>query len=235
VDGQPLHIVWGDAAGLQRESEREAPFLSDAEHARLQAIRSPGRHRQFVAARWLARRLLAQVHGGTPHDWPLGAGLDGPPQVLAAGRDSIHLALSHSHDVVACALTATPVGIDIESPRRARDVTALAQIACDDAERALLQARPQAERAPFFYELWTAKEAWIKRWAQAMTPQRLARIHLRPAPQFDAAPVRVWQGTDWTLAVATPPGLPVRWHAPVPAERSAWSVEDDGAPVNRRA
>jgi 4'-phosphopantetheinyl transferase len=230
VDAPALHIVRGSAARLAQEVEQaSAAFLSEAEHLRLQEIRAPARRQQFVAARWLARKLLAQVHGGAPHDWSLDAGVDGPPQVVGAKGAAAHLALSHSHDVVACAVAAVPLGIDVEAPQRSRDVMALAQVACDETERALLHARPPSEREPFFYELWTAKEAWIKRWAQSMTPHRLARIHLRPAAAFENASTRVWSGEGWTLAVAAPPGLAVHWHASAPAVRSVWDVKDDDA------
>jgi 4'-phosphopantetheinyl transferase len=228
VHAAPLHVAWGDAALLEAQAQR-ARFegaLSGEEHARLAAIASPTRRRQFIAARWLLRTLLADVHGGAPPNWRLSGGIDGPPRVLGADG-AIHLAVTHSAHLVACAVAAVPLGLDIEAPQRERDVLALAELACDETEQAMLRAQPPAQRDALFYELWTAKEAWLKRHSGSMAPRRMARIHLRPAASFDDAPIRVWSLAAATLALAATAQAPVHWHGPALAARSGWDVSDE--------
>lgn len=183
-----------------------------------------------MAGRWLLRELLARCHGGTPQDWRLIAPEQGPPSVeLPASGASLHLALSHSADLIACAVAELPVGVDVEQPQRPRDLAGLAALCCDAREQAQLQRLLDAsQREAMFYAFWTAKEAWLKCLREDLAPKRLAKIHLTPAAADKAAPLRVWRQDGWTLALAAPPRVEVRWHAPEPVLASQWDVADDG-------
>lgn len=195
-------------------------------------MRAPARRAQFLAGRWLLRELLARCHGGVPQDWQLTAPEQGPPTVEApAINTALHLALSHSADLIACAVADMPVGVDLELPKRQRDLAALAAMCCDAREQAQLQRVDAAQREALFYAFWTAKEAWLKRHGEDLAPRRLAQIHLRPAAADTAASLRVWHHEGWTLALAAAPGTQVRWHAPAPALGSQWDVVDDVRPA----
>ena len=208
-----VHLACGDVAGLLREA---GPWLSASERARLATVTSESRRAQFLAARWQARWLLAQVHGGAPADWRLEAPNDAPPQVI--GRPDLVLSVSHSNDRVACAVTNGPVGLDVEQPRRKRDIEGLATLCCTPREQAMLASAD--DREALFHTLWTVKEAWLKKRREWVSPRRLAQLECTQAANGE---VRTWNGGDWKVAVTA---REVRWRTPAPQAAGAWSVTD---------
>lgn len=203
-------VLWLDRIGpLAAEAEAGLlTWLSPAEQARLQRITSARRRASFLAGRVLLRRLLACVLGGDPaRDWPLEAPEDLPPSVQGHGPC---LALSHSGDWVAAAISASPAGLDIEAAGRRRDVMALAAAVGTPEEQRRLAARPAAAQDAAFRELWTVKEAWIKRLTEGASPDRLARVATAPAHAGEVASAWSWQAPELDLAWVHDDGPP-RW------------------------
>ena len=202
----PGAVPWPDRTG-PLAAEAEAGLLrrlSPTEGERLSRISSARRRAEFLAGRWLLRHLLAETLGGDARDWSLTASDDGPPR--APAHAGVHLALSHSGHWVAGAVSATPAGLDVETPGRARDVLALAAGVCTPAEQARLRALPAAARDAAFREVWTLKEAWLKRRAEGVSPGRLAAVATREAGR-DAW---TWTSPEVTLAWSHSQGAP-RW------------------------
>jgi 4'-phosphopantetheinyl transferase len=206
-----VHLACGEVAGLLREA---GSWLSASERARLQAVTSESRRAQFLAARWQARSLLAQVLGGAPGGWMLDAPNDAPPQVI--GRPDLFLSVSHSGDRVACGLADEAVGLDLEQPRRARDLEGLASVCCTRREQEMLSAA--CDREALFYTLWTVKEAWLKQRREWVSPRRLAQIECAPVTRGE---VRTWSAGNWKLAVTA---RQVQWWTPEPQAAGAWAV-----------
>jgi 4'-phosphopantetheinyl transferase len=208
-------------------------WLSGTERTRLAAFTAPRRRAQFLAGRWAARQLLASAHGGDAlADWSLDAAPQAPPR-LVRGLRALHVALSHSGNHVACAVSAEPVGLDIEAPQRQRDTATLAEGVCTAAERARLLLLPAAERAGHFYRVWTLKEAWLKRRGEGVSPARLMSLQTTIAPGPEEAEGRVWQQEGLTLALLASAALPVKWHgASLAGPRASvpeyWCVQDRG-------
>jgi len=216
--GAVVHLACGEVAALLREAPEPAQWLSDSEMERLAAIRTPPRRAQFLAARWQARWLLAQVLGGRPGDWALDAPRDAPPRVRV--RQDLCLSISHSAAFTACALAGAPVGLDLEQPRRRRDIAGLIELVCTPREQAMFTALPEPTREALFYELWTVKEAWLKRRVEWIAPARLAQVEARRRSDGE---LRTWRGEHWQLAVTA--GEP-RWWSPQPRAGQAWAVLD---------
>ena len=230
LDGGVVHLAWTTLKSLLGAwPEPPEGWLSEAETARLASIATPARRNQFLAGRWLLRTVLTRAHGGQPWQWRLSAPEEGPPAVTegVASGGPLHLALSHSGPVLACAIGAAPVGIDIEAPRRDRDIEGIAALCCDPQERAWLAEGPNSQRAARFYRIWTAKEAWLKQHADALSPWRLQQIHLCLAPSPQAPQIRSWAKPQWTLALAAAPGAPLRWHSLEPEGLAGWRVRDE--------
>lgn len=78
-----------------------------------------------------------------------------------------HFNVSHSGEWVVCAVDDEDIGIDVE------------EICCIDIkiadrffsrqEVADINSRQEAERLPYFYDIWTLKESYIKAWGKGLS------------------------------------------------------------------
>ena len=71
-----------------------------------------------------------------------------------------HFSLSHSGERVLCAVSALPVGCDIE--KLGRDTASLARRFFHPKERDWLFSLPEEEQGAAFFRIWTGKESFIK-------------------------------------------------------------------------
>jgi len=226
-----VHLSMGCVSRLAQESQLQGlAWLSPEEQSRLARISASSRRDQFIAGHWFARRIIAAVHGGDPLAWSLSAPDRGPPLVSGPAPGAVHLSLSHSADRVACAVAASPLGLDLELPRRVHDFLALADAVCSPVERArLLAAADPASREEKFFQCWTLKEAWLKSRGEDMSPGRMAQIHTSAAPSGSAAQGRLWCGPGLTLALVARPELAVHWIGDALDACSSWAISDAAA------
>ena len=181
-------------------------WLSADETHRLQAMTAPARRRSFLAGHWLARRVAADWLQLDAARIALDRHPDGRPLLLVDDAPaSLSISLSHSGDWLAIALATVPVGIDIELPRRLRDLEALARFAFAPDEVERLQRAPQAQRSAIFHTLWTLKEARGKRSGEGLLPEQSRRITTMPG-DIDVADASSWGFHDGALALAVEAG-----------------------------
>lgn len=181
-------------------------WLGQDEAARLQAMTSPARRRSFLTGHWQARVLAAEwLQVETPrihlrrHD-------DGRPLVVVDGApSSLSLSLSHSGDWLAVALATLPVGIDVELPRRRRDLHALARFTFSPEEVARLDGLDDAAYGTAFHRLWTLKEARGKRSGTGLLPGESRRVTSLPS-DANSADATSWAFGDGALALAIEAG-----------------------------
>ncbi|WP_454733359.1 MULTISPECIES: 4'-phosphopantetheinyl transferase family protein [Cupriavidus] len=172
-----VHVRVADVDATAALAPPPARWMSAQEARRLGELRAGPRAAQFVAGRWLARALLAQACGGAWQDWSLDAAPDGPPR--ASGPVPAHVSISHSGGLVACAAGHAPLGLDLECVRPRRGLDALIGAVSSAAERAAmpaLLAADEAARLAAFFELWTLKEAWLKRAGGALFQTMLGHV-----------------------------------------------------------
>lgn len=211
-----------DAIGVPPDA---GDWLHASERDRLADLRAPLRRQQYLAGHWLARDLLARVHGGIAMDWSLLERRDRAPEVkppasLAAGeQDPIQLGLAHSGDWIAAAVGRHAFGIDIEQRGRRLARAALAPLLlhpdelADGVDDDTLLAR------------WVAKEAWIKRGQGSALPEQLRVLRLHPDP---GGALRLYRAPAFHLAAATP--APVRYvGTAVLDDAGAWRADGAGA------
>ena len=126
-------------------------LLDEHERRSLASAVASRQARAYAAAHALARRAVAQVAGGSPAEvrfdrtCPECGGQHGRPTLPDV--PDVWVSLSRTEEVVAVAVSALPVGVDVESAERAR----FAAVALHPGERAEDPARS-----------WTRKEAALK-------------------------------------------------------------------------
>jgi len=185
-------------------------WLTPGEQSRLLEIKAPLRRRQYLAGHWLLRVLAAELQGGAPEAWRFCVDADPRPRLSRDGSSLVWASLSHSGDQVAAAVAGQPVGIDLEGPRRPRDLVALANFLFSPEEAAhVAAALDGGSRAGAFYTYWTLKEARGKRGGEGLQPSQARRVSAVPC-DAGAAEAMHWRlPSDGALALAAWPGARV--------------------------
>lgn len=83
------------------------------------------------------------------------------------GDYGLYFNLSHAGDWVVCAIDNEPLGIDIEKIYPVG--LEIAARFFSDEEYKMLMAKPVEEQQPFFFDLWTLKESYIKAIGKGLT------------------------------------------------------------------
>lgn len=194
------------AAAAAEAAAHGLDWLTDAERQRLQAITSAPRRDTFLAGHWQARVLAAQWLQLDLGRVALDAHVDGRPLLRVDGDAApLHVSLSHSGDWLALALAETPVGVDIELPRRVRDWCALARFVFSPEECERVDTAAEEARAEIFHALWTLKEARGKRSGEGLQPRAARTVTAHPADGTDAEALG-WVFGAGALALAMTPG-----------------------------
>lgn len=147
---------------LELDSVTEASLLllltlSSEEQHRLAGLKNLNRRRDWLAGRWLARQLLAEL---SAQPFTISAGDEKP---LVKSGSPLFCNWSHSHGwLLAAATKSGPIGCDIErcKPRPRLESIIQKSFAADEA--ATLLAMDTEPRQQAFFELWTLKESALK-------------------------------------------------------------------------
>ncbi|WP_036722796.1 4'-phosphopantetheinyl transferase family protein [Paenibacillus forsythiae] len=123
----------------------------------LRFVRKDDRIRSVIAEA-LVRTLFLRDHQVDNESLRFTVNSYGKPS-LAAYPD-YHYNLSHSGDYVLCAVDSRPSGIDVEEIKPI-DLT-IADRFFSGAENRQIREIPKDRRIGYFYQLWTAKESYIK-------------------------------------------------------------------------
>ena len=118
-------------------------------------FRYESRQRQSVAAYMQLKKGLQREYG-IEENPQFGFCKGGKPYI--SGHDEIHFSLSHCKTAVACALSSSPVGIDIERIRPLNRLLAKRVLSETELQGVLGGQRPDVE----FIRLWTLKESYLK-------------------------------------------------------------------------
>jgi len=135
-------------------------MLGSEELARLKRFHSSKRKMQFLAGRLLARTLIAEQVGCSPHELVFDA--ERPTIAYCDGIPLLNLSISHTSDFVTAAVGKAPVGIDYETNQPLRDWLAIAQNYFSRYEVSWLRDQPAHLLTEEFIRIWTAKEALAK-------------------------------------------------------------------------
>lgn len=148
------HTVWVyEAPAVNIPLERLSGQICRGRLEILQTIRHPHARACSLTGDLLLAEALRRLFPDTPLPPARASRPTGQPYLPAL--PNLHFSLSHSGDVVLCALAHTPVGIDLELPRRVRPGLAARWFSPEEA--ALSAHDPDA-----FFRLWMSKEAVLK-------------------------------------------------------------------------
>lgn len=161
----------GDVAvWLARPDEIRAPELV----ARYERVLSPDEHEQharfrreadrhlYLVAHALVRCVLARYARLAPEALVFATNRHGRPELAPAPRVPLHFNLTHTHGLVACAVSRREVGVDVESLDRHTDVDGLVGDVLSAHEAYDVSTTPASQRPLRFLHYWTLKEAYIK-------------------------------------------------------------------------
>ena len=143
-------------------------LMSTDKQQRVDRFRFVDDKKRTVAGEMLARKAIAEWCGIAPESITFGIKEHGKPYVKDL---AVEFNISHSGDMVVCAVDDKPIGIDIEQIRPI-DLSVAKRICTDEELLYLFGRRPteqdftytiDTETLTRFFELWTAKEAYGKR------------------------------------------------------------------------
>ena len=149
-----LNVERFDDSHLNQAQE----IMSLDEHERAQKF-VRGKH-EYVASRWLLRRVLGQYLQQSPQSLKFARQEKGKPYIPGS---NIQFNLSHSGTWATLAVANDiNVGIDVEQGNNARDLMGIATNYYHPAEFRMLGDLPPEAQPKQFYRLWTLKEALLK-------------------------------------------------------------------------
>ncbi|WP_193370923.1 4'-phosphopantetheinyl transferase family protein [Pelagibius marinus] len=185
----------------ERLCETGALLLSQAERARLKAIKSADRARQFVLGRVLLRRALAYHLDCDPGQLRFSEQSSGKLSLTWPEEYFFDFSLSHSgSDFLVAVARARGVGVDIEELHRAVQVLKIARSVFPPAEHEQFDGQDDGEAAEAALSLWSLKESvakaiggtiWQSIGKAVMSVERGSLTWLAPPPEGEQA--------DWTL------------------------------------
>jgi len=154
-----LNVSSHESDGLLES--RYLTLLSRAELDHSTSRGSRANSQRFLIGRILLRILAADCTGCAAQDIILTETKEGR-LIISHPEMAPSINLSHSGDIIICAASSLPVGIDIEQNRHRPNILNIAEYCFSEQETSFLRSLPSPLCAASFYELWTLKEAYIK-------------------------------------------------------------------------
>jgi len=139
-------------------------ILNPEEHQKAQKFRFPHDRNLYMAAHVFLRRALSRYAAVSPSQWQFNHNAYGKPAIANPDVDWLKFNLSHTHGMVACAITRDrAIGVDVEKINRSCDLSTLCQYVLTPLEAMdVLSVCDQHEPLDRFFTYWTLKEAYIK-------------------------------------------------------------------------
>lgn len=175
-------------------------LLDLQERAYVARFKRPEDRLQRTVGWALARRALSLQLDLSPSTWSFSRDERGKPRA-SGPTDKPYFNISHTTGMAVCAVCDdAEVGVDCEWLGRGTDLESVSRRYFSKAELERLAAAPADERPGVFYEIWTAREAFMKGTGLGMHLSLKSFQTLPDARIEDSSGVR----QDWALAVRRP-------------------------------
>lgn len=139
-----------------------AALMSSDEKMRQTRLRYPNQRRTFTVTRGLVRQILSQYADVEAAAWRFEPGEYGKPRVAWPAGD-LRFSVSHTSSVIAVLVTVgAEGGVDVERIDRPFEVGPIARRFFSSQECESLLALEPSLRPRRFFQIWTAKEAYLK-------------------------------------------------------------------------
>lgn len=171
--------------------------LDEGERARSERFRLPTDRDAFIAAHGLLRHMLCVCHTADegPASWRFDIDAAGKPTVRHNG---LHVSLSHTKGMVACAVGSGVLGIDIENLARQTvfEPSYLSSVTLEEQHMLQNIGAHASHRA--FLRLWTLKEALSKAVGTGLNMGfDTVGFDLDPVRMVRGANAQTWQFEQW--------------------------------------
>lgn len=157
---EPL-LAWVRSADVAAALPRAEDWLAAAERERARRFVFDGDRADFLASRFLLRRVLAELAGTAPERLAFDTNRWGKPALR--GHPGLTFNLSHCRGAAVLLLGAgAAAGVDVEPVQPGRADPLVAQRLFHRAEQIQLLACPRSGYDRLFLRFWTLKEAVLK-------------------------------------------------------------------------
>ena len=172
-----MHWICRNIADFSPEELQQAyASLSPSRKEHIARLRRSDDQKRSLVAQILVQQLLQAHYGLT--EATLHRQDNGCPYLTGC---QLYVTISHCDEMVACAISHTPVGIDIERIRPTK--YKLFQKVCLEQELAYIQPQPEQEDVCHdpdvlrrFFEIWTANEAYFKKCGTGITDLKSVNV-----------------------------------------------------------
>lgn len=200
-----VHLWCANLALSASKIEQLTSLLSPDELARANKFRFPRHRKRFIAARGVLRRLLGSYISKNPQSLKFTYRDRGKPQLK---EDlSLQFNLSHSQEYALFGFTLERlIGVDLEYQREMPDALKIAQRFFSPREYQLLEQVPKEQQPQLFFQLWTAKEAYLKAIGTGLSGS-LAAVEIafdQSQSPYLAVPPGEEQTPPWSLHSCSP-------------------------------
>lgn len=136
-------------------------FLDKNEFNRYVKTKAVNIKRRFLLSRVLLRCLLSEALNCQPQEVSLSEGKNGRPELIGHGKN-LSFNISHSGDMIVCAVAPKTIGVDIENADKKRNFDNITGHYFHDDEKKYLSLFSGREMSRKFFTYWTLKEAYLK-------------------------------------------------------------------------
>jgi len=188
-------------------------ILSEAERKRADAFVSAEHRRRFIQAHSSLRQILNYYTAVAPGAIRFGSGKNGKPYLENGTASPLSFNLSHSGELAVVTVGGvSEIGVDIEQIRPIPDWEEIAKGTFHHAEKEWVRAAAVDHQAEAFFEVWTAKEAYVKASGHGLAHllHSFAVVGAKPQREYFITWLQLPEG--YACAVAyPPPRREIRW------------------------
>lgn len=143
---------------MLHHEESQGDFLNRDEMNHAKSYRFESDRRRYLFTQNTKRQIIARYLGLSPESIKFSFNARGKPEV-----DGLEFSISHSKGLsVFVASDEEHLGVDIEKLVLQEELSALAQRIMTSKEHRAFTGLGEAEKLVAFYQIWTAKEAYLK-------------------------------------------------------------------------